>query len=74
MPVAHQLYDYAQKSAAQAKGEKIFYMKARIVAGQVDLDANQLGLTDFRWVTKEELQELLRPRDFAAIRNILAAR
>ena len=75
MPVAHQIFRHA-KSLASSKfvGEKTFYMKARIIAGQLAIKNNHLGLDDFKWVTKDELQTTLRPRDFAAVKDILAER
>lgn len=36
-------------------GKDVFYLRARIMAGQVDLDGNKWGITDFKWLTKDEL-------------------
>lgn len=78
MPVGHQTYRYPQsavdpKKAIALRGEKIFFMKARAMAGQVDLTDNSM-ISDFQWLTKEEIQKHLTPRDFAAVRNLLADR
>ena len=56
------------------KGYKIFYMKGRIMAGQADIRNNTLGLRDFQWLTREELQQALPPRLFRKIRNMMADR
>lgn len=57
-------------------GEKTFFMKARIAAGQVDLSSNKLGLkkNGFQWLTREELQGVMGAGDFSAVRNMLAER
>ena len=55
-------------------GQKVFFMKARIMAGQADLKKNELGATDFQWVTKEELRWRVTAGYFSAIRNMLAER
>lgn len=56
------------------KGEKVFFMKARIMAGQVDLKDNQMGVSDWKWVTRGELQRLVTPRYFSQVRGMLADR
>ena len=78
MPVGHQTYNYSQsavdfKKAVALRGEKIFFMKARVMAGQVDLTDNSM-ISDFQWLTKEEIQQHITPRDFAAVKNLLADR
>ena len=52
-------------------GEKTFFMKARIMAGQADIKANALGLEDFKWLAKEEIQKEESPQYWAKIRNML---
>ena len=75
MPVAHQIFKFKKAPAASGPiGEKTFYMKARMIAGQVNLDSNHFGFNDFQWVTQHEMQKTLRPRDFAAVKDILAER
>ena len=63
-----------RKSTTELAGEKTFFMKGRIMAGQANLDANKLGLTQFRWLTKGEIQGLVSPRYWAAVRNMLVDR
>ena len=79
IPIGHQVYKYSQGIVNERKesvlhGEKIFFMKARILAGQANLKDNQLGLEDFQWLAKEEIQKLLDPRNWNAVRNILPER
>ncbi|KAI4107177.1 MAG: hypothetical protein L6R37_001754 [Teloschistes peruensis] len=63
-----------QKVKQEIRGEKFFFMKGRIMAGQANLTDNKLGLTDFQWLAKDEIQKLLTPRDWNAVRLILAER
>ena len=79
MPVGHQIHPGArppsETSLIPSKNiEKVFYMKARIMAGQAKLEENQLGLREFRWLTKQELQTTLSPQDFSAVKKVLADR
>lgn len=55
-------------------GEKVFFMKGRIMAGQADLSKNVLGDTDFQWLTKEEVQQAVSTQYYASIKNMLAER
>ncbi|KAF4553365.1 39S mitochondrial ribosomal protein L46-like protein [Elsinoe fawcettii] len=61
-------------SNAEDLGEKVFFMKARIMAGQADLTKNVLGDTDFQWLTREELQETVTPQYYSHIKNMLSER
>ncbi|KAG8531591.1 uncharacterized protein KY384_003221 [Bacidia gigantensis] len=79
MPICHQVYNYPQSiideiSGAGTRGEKIFLMQARIMGGRPDLRANKLGILDFQWLDKEEVQKTLLSQDFAAVKNVLADR
>lgn len=55
-------------------GEKVFFMKGRILAGQADLGANEFGDQEFRWVTKEEVQALVTEGYWGAVRGMLTER
>lgn len=46
-------------------------MKARIMAGQADIKSNELGVEDFKWLAKEEVQKEVSPRYWADIKNML---
>lgn len=76
VPVAHLVTDSVAgpDGAVQKKGEKTFFLKARIMAGQADLKDNPFGYTDFRWLTREELEKELKPEYFRGVRNMLADR
>ena len=78
-PVGHQILNYPQPRKDAEKGivtsgEKTFFMKARIMAGKTELKDNELGLADFKWLAKDEIQRVLDPRDWNAVKNILAER
>jgi large subunit ribosomal protein L46 len=55
-------------------GEKTFFMKGRIMAGQANLEKNSLGLKDFKWLAKEEIEKTVLDRYWAAVRNMLPER
>lgn len=56
------------------RGEKTFFLKGRIMAGQANLTGNKLGLRDFNWLTKEELMEKLPFPYYRGVRNMMADR
>jgi len=56
------------------QGEKVFFMKARIMAGKLDLAANKLGLSDFKWLAKDELEKELRPMYWKQVSKMLVER
>jgi len=55
-------------------GRDVFYLKARIMAGQVDLTDNKWGVTDFKWLTKDELPGAISQQTFTRVKNSMAAR
>lgn len=61
------------KTLAQ-KGNKVFFLKGRIMAGQADLSSNRRGLTDFKWLTKHELEEQLPSSYYWRLRGMMAER
>jgi large subunit ribosomal protein L46 len=76
-PVAH----YVQKPVfesdrvtVKSKGSKTFFLKGRIMAGQADLSGNTHGLSDFKWLTKAELEEHLSTDYFWKVRGMMADR
>ena len=79
IPIGHQIYNYAQgivdkKRGLVLRGEKIFFMKARILAGQANLEDNKFELEDFQWLAKEEIQKAFNPRNWNAVKNVLPER
>jgi large subunit ribosomal protein L46 len=65
---------WEDKEQKIGKGEKTFFMKARIMAGQASLQDNKMGLSDFKWLAKEELQKEVHPQYFSAVKNMLVER
>ena len=55
-------------------GEKTFFMRGRIMAGEPDLKENELGLTDHKWLSKDEIAQQVTPGYWSAIKNMLAER
>jgi large subunit ribosomal protein L46 len=55
-------------------GERTFFIKGRIMAGQADIDKNQLGAKDFKWLSRDEIQGMVHPRYWSKIRDMLADR
>ena len=70
VPVGHHIVE----PSASRPGQKTFFMKARIMAGQADLKDNLFGLNDFKWLTKQELEKQVSRRYFSFIKNMLADR
>lgn len=81
-PIAHEhrepIYtaDRANEGAKFLKhrGVDAFYLKGRIMAGQADLAGNELGATDFKWLTKDELRQQLQPGLYSSVEAALPAR
>lgn len=77
VPVAHMVLPptlEADGTTVQEKGEKTFFLKGRIMAGQADLSGNTLGLTDFKWLTQDELRQVLPAEYFRSVRGMMADR
>ncbi|KAK2003678.1 NUDIX domain-containing protein [Colletotrichum falcatum] len=64
----------AEDGAVAAQGQKTFFLKARIMAGQADLSANKHQYKEFKWLTREELQGVLEPEYYRSVRNMMADR
>lgn len=77
-PVGHHVYDARRPKADQTGrlilGEKIFFMKGRIMAGQADLSGNVQSLKDFKWLSKDEIPEFVLREYWSNIRDMLADR
>lgn len=75
VPVAHVVTEPVVKDGTvEKKGQKTFFLKGRIMAGQADLKDNRFGYTDFKWLTREELEKELSPEYFRGVRNMMADR
>ncbi|PHH74272.1 hypothetical protein CDD80_3195 [Ophiocordyceps camponoti-rufipedis] len=53
---------------------KTFFLKARIIAGQANLSDNPFGFTQFKWLVREEVEEVLAPEYFQKVRNMMPDR
>jgi large subunit ribosomal protein L46 len=78
-PVGHRLLQYKEPKQDETGGrdnlgEKLFYMKARIMAGQANLTDNKFGLKDFKWLAREELEQQVEKPYWNSIKNMLPAR
>ncbi|PGH23765.1 hypothetical protein AJ80_02195 [Polytolypa hystricis UAMH7299] len=78
-PVGHYNYNFRRPkidndAGIHNLGTKTFFLKGRIMAGQADVTANTRGITDFKWLAKEEIQKVVLPGYWASVRNILADR
>ncbi len=52
-------------------GEKTFFMKGRIAKGQADVKGNEMGVEDFKWLSKEEIQKEVSAQYWASVKNML---
>ena len=79
VPIGHYEFKFpkAIEDTQQNKvelGEKVWFMKARIFAGQADLSENKLGLKDFKWLAKEEIEPIVTMKYWSSVRNMLTER
>lgn len=49
---------------------KTFFMKARIMAGQADIN-NASGVEDFKWLAKDEIEKIVSPAYWSRVKNML---
>jgi large subunit ribosomal protein L46 len=55
-------------------GEKVFFMKGRIMAGQADMSKNEYEDQDFQWLAKDEIKKVVSSRYWDSIKNMLVER
>ncbi|TKA33414.1 hypothetical protein B0A54_14111 [Friedmanniomyces endolithicus] len=55
-------------------GEKVFFMKGRMMTGQADIAKNEYGDSEFRWLVKEEVEEAVTGGYWKSVRDMLAER
>lgn len=76
-PVGHHII-HPRKDPADSsndvEGARTFFMKARIMAGQCNLDKNALGYKDFKWLSRQEVKRHVSPRYYGWVKNMLADR
>ncbi|KAI2789479.1 hypothetical protein POX_d04970 [Penicillium oxalicum] len=78
-PAGHHVYTNRkphvdQATGAVTHGEKTFFMKTRIMAGQADLSSSAEQLKDFKWLSKEEIPKYVLPQYYSHVKNMLADR
>jgi large subunit ribosomal protein L46 len=76
-PVGYMEFDHrkpVEKDSVTQVGAKTFFMRARMMAGQANLEQNKLGLADFKWLAKEEVRKVVSPHYWASVRNMLPDR
>ncbi len=78
VPVGHHInppkYAAPEYKELEKPGEKTFFMKGRIMAGQADLTGSVLGYKEFKWLTKQEVEKHVSTRFFSYVKNMLADR
>ncbi|RMZ91554.1 hypothetical protein DV736_g1197, partial [Chaetothyriales sp. CBS 134916] len=61
------------REAAKPKTEKTFFMKARIFAGQANVQQDAQAYQDFKWLTKEEIKTVVDSAYWSRIQDMLVA-
>jgi large subunit ribosomal protein L46 len=78
VPIGHHQIEYPKtttlSSGLTEQGAKTFFLKARIMAGQFNVKESKMGVKDFRWLAKEELQKEVEGSYWRSIKNMLAER
>jgi len=67
----HQKAITNEETKQEELGMKTFFMKMRIMAGQVNLKDNKFGLADYKWLSKEEIQNEVDPSYWRQTRHML---
>lgn len=76
VPIGHYVHEHGKRHVPRTdgkRGEKVFFMKARIMTGQADLKSNLFGLDDFAWATKEEVHDIAGSHYYYDVRNLLVS-
>jgi large subunit ribosomal protein L46 len=77
VPVGHHIINprfHPESKELEKQGNRTFFMKGRIMAGQANLAGNMFGLTDFKWLTKQEVQKHVANKYWSYVKNMLADR
>ncbi|EWC47039.1 hypothetical protein DRE_03801 [Drechslerella stenobrocha 248] len=82
VPIGHYTYDFESAAGEEAKeakegeilGKKVFFMKARVFAGRPNIVGNEVGVTDYQWLPKEEIEGVVHKDYWRAIKRILVTR
>ncbi|KAF8423647.1 putative 54S ribosomal protein L17, mitochondrial [Tirmania nivea] len=77
VPIGHYRYKFPSRAFTPTEdetkylGKKVFFMKARIMAGQANLENNKRGLVDFQWLTREEIEKTTTQDYWHAMKDLL---
>lgn len=76
VPIGHYIRQPLLTSSKEVRmpGEKTFFMKGRIMAGQADIKGNTLGLQDYKWLTREEVKKHVKEQYWSFVRGMMADR
>ena len=78
VPIGHLSYNFVKPQIStngiELNGQKTFFLKARIMAGQANLKGNKFDLKDFKWLCKEEVQKVVDQSYWSQVKNMLAER
>lgn len=66
--------DQEDQSSDLDLGEKTFFIKSRVLAGQADIKSNTLDILDYQWLSKDEIEKVVAPQYWKQVRNMLAER
>ncbi|KAF3906283.1 hypothetical protein ABW20_dc0102948 [Dactylellina cionopaga] len=76
-PIGHYGYKFPDSYKSENSdliGKKVFFMKARIFAGRPKLMGNTVNVTDFLWLTREEIEGVVDKDYWKAIKRMLVVR
>ncbi|KAH8769736.1 putative 54S ribosomal protein L17, mitochondrial [Hyaloscypha finlandica] len=77
VPVAHHIINprfHPESGDLEKQGTRTFFMKGRIMAGQANLEGNMFGLSDFKWLTKQEVQKHVADKYWSYVKNMMSDR
>ncbi|KAF9580667.1 54S ribosomal protein L17 mitochondrial [Lunasporangiospora selenospora] len=76
VPIGHYAYSHPKGTMTKSenptplKGSKVFFMKAHIFAGNVQIDNKEV--VDYAWVTKDEMKSYVTPEYYEAVKDMLS--
>ena len=75
VPIGHVVSKpFIDSEIVTKSGEKQFIMKGRIMAGQAEIKGNAFGISDFKWLTREEVEGHVGPKYWSQIKGFMPAR
>jgi large subunit ribosomal protein L46 len=77
VPVGHHIINprfHPESGDLEKQGSRTFFMKGRIMAGQANLEGNMFGLSDFKWLTKQEVQKHVANKYWSYVKNMMSDR